>query len=123
MDAGVPFQRPTRIVQAAIRTEDGQVVTLPRPARHQDIVSHMMANGFALEQIEKGEKGFTTDTMPFVRRQPARRIAEKAGQMIQSLHPSQLFTDDLWRPAPRWMQGAAGSVAQQRAGRARWKGH
>ena len=90
--------RPSRIVNAALLTDDGQVISLPRPARHHDVIAHMTKRGFTLEQIARSEQGFTTDTLPFVRRQPAMRIARDNGQLLRkdTFHLKQLFSEDLW---------------------------
>jgi hypothetical protein len=89
--------RPTRIECAALLTEDGQVVSLPRPARHHDVIQHMTRQGFTPEAIARSEQGFTTDTLRFVRRKPALRIAWKADQLIKETAPAHgLFSEDVW---------------------------
>jgi len=92
------MDRPSRIECAALRTEDGQVFSLPRPARHMDIIMHMAREGFMPDAIAKCEQGFTTDTLPFVRRPPALRIADRAGQLIrEATAPAHgLFSEDVW---------------------------
>lgn len=91
------YQRPTRIECAALLTEDGRVFSLPRPARHHDVIRHMTQEGVTAAEIARSEQGFTTDTMPFVRRLPAMRIARKANQLIKApIHPQLLFSEDLW---------------------------
>lgn len=91
-------KRPTRIECAALLTEDGQVISLPRPARHHDIIQHMTKEGFTPEAIARSEQGFSTDTLRFVRRSPALWIAKKAGQLFRGepQHPSRLFSEDVW---------------------------
>lgn len=91
-----PTPRPTRIECAALMTMDGQIFSLPRPARHWDVIEYMIKQGVTEEQIARAEQGFTTDTLPFVRRRPAKRIAFKAGQLIKETHPTELFSEDVW---------------------------
>lgn len=89
--------RPTRIENAALLTEDGRVASLPRPARHHDVIAQMTRDGCTSDYIARCEQGFTTDTIPFVRRAPAKRIAEKGGQLIgEPIHARELFSEDLW---------------------------
>lgn len=95
-DTPATTERPTRIECAAIRTEDGAIHSLPRPARHHDIIQDMVRRGVTERHIAEAEQGFTTDTMPFVRRQSAKRIAYKAGQLLKETHPMQLFSEDVW---------------------------
>lgn len=91
------MDRPTRIECAALRTEEGIVVSLPRPARHHNVIHHMTKDGYTPEAIARCEQGFTTDTLPFLRRKPALRIAQRAGQIIRETAPYHgLFSEDLW---------------------------
>lgn len=92
----VLHHRPTRIECAALLTEADEVISLPRPARHHDVVLHMVKSGYTEEQIARSEQGFTTDTLDFVRRPPAKRIAARAGQLLRETHPIELFSEDLW---------------------------
>ena len=91
--------RPTRITSAALRLTDGRVVTLPPPARHHDIIAHVLRSPeYGPDDHLTAEQGFATDTLPFVRRPPALRIAAKAGQLtkdpIAPMHG--LFSEDVW---------------------------
>lgn len=96
LEGWVTTARPTRIECAALLTENGDIFSLPRPARHHDVIQHMVQRGFTEQQIALSEQGFTTDTLPFVRRPPAKRIAFKAGQLLKETHPTQLFSEDVW---------------------------
>ncbi len=92
----------TKIVAVAVTKEVGNgeylTFTLPAPARHHDVLQAMARLG--MTQDAYVEQGFLTDTGRFVRRKPAKYIAEQAGQMKPRL-PGQydgpeLFSEDLW---------------------------
>lgn len=91
------------IHQAAI-LYDGTIYTLARPARHHDIIRHIHA-----ERGDYGprlrEQGFTCTGVDrhgrrlpaFVRRAPARRIAELAGQLLPTAKDlRELYSEDVW---------------------------
>lgn len=90
-------ERPSRVVAAALLTVDGKIFSVPAPGRHHDVIRHMREQGVSVEAIARSEQGFTTDTYPFIRRQPALRVAERAGQILKApIHPKMLFSEDLW---------------------------
>lgn len=87
------------IVSAALQLADGSaIVSLPRPARHHNIISSMTAQGYALEQICSCEQGFLTDAGLFVDRKSAWAIALAAGQIAANVTdcPGMLFSEDVW---------------------------
>lgn len=93
------------IVCAAIKTKDGKVWALPRPARHADILRVI---AFASHEPTRGEEqGFLACSVCvegcsqdphglFVRRAPAEHIAREAGQLTKDLIGSVLTSEDLW---------------------------
>jgi len=72
----------TTIATAAIRARDGTVWTLPRPARHHDILAHMKAAGVSLEDRHSSDQGFIASDGRFVDRREAMTIALAAGQFL-----------------------------------------
>lgn len=90
---------PVYILQAAIRDIDrGIVYTLPRPARHGDIIRHMVENYF-IDKIRDAEyiQGFITEEGVFVNRWTAKKIATKAGQLLErEAGKDELYSEDVW---------------------------
>ncbi len=83
-----------RIATAAIKLKNGCIISLPRPARHHDIINAMAAIGvIAIEQ------GFLTDEGTFVDRLEGWNIAQGAGQIIYVCGgaPGELYSDNLWK--------------------------
>lgn len=83
---------PVTIQQAAIR-QDNVVYTMPRPARHDNILCSVMTGVYKHSQAEQG---FLTSTGQFVNRTEAARIAIEAGQVEKMAHPPYLYSEDLW---------------------------
>ena len=87
------------IVSAAIY--HGMIYSLPRPARHGQIL-------FAMPDSEEEghhprNQGFLTSEGRYVSREEARHIAWISGQIKDGglrgkdgMHPTQLFSEDLW---------------------------
>lgn len=68
------------VVTAAAIYIDGVTVSLPRPARHGDVIA--LANDFVHEDVlRKAEQGFLTSKGRFVSRGLALHLAEVAGQL------------------------------------------
>ena len=83
------------IFQAAIRDHDGKVYTMPKPARHHDII-HFMANK-GIEIPITGEQGFITNEGVFVDRYEARIIAVNAHQLLDRAGgTTRLYSEDVW---------------------------
>lgn len=83
---------------AAIKTDDGTVWTLPRPARHHDIIKHIRENG-CTGFVSGDRQGFILSDGRFVRRKPALNVARRNGQVkIEECHAPGigLFSEDLW---------------------------
>lgn len=78
-----------RIDRAAVWF-DGNVYSLPPPARHPDIVRHF--GGFG----GPSRMGFVTGDNLFVDRQEAMKVAISAGQLLAPSDKPLLYTEDLW---------------------------
>lgn len=91
------------IKQAAI-LKDGQIWTLPRPARHHNILWAMydVENNSNPEQRPKiipahGIQGFIDGSGNFLDRVESAIRAEKCRQLVKPLDaPPNLFSEDLW---------------------------
>lgn len=73
----------------------GIIFTLPRPARHHDVM-RLVWETYGDEVIGSETQGFVTSTGRFVRREPAVRIAKKARQIEAPKFPPKLYSEDLW---------------------------
>ena len=83
------------IVAAAIKTPDGEVFTVPAPARHHHIIGKIReARG---TYPTASEQGFLNSNGRFVRRAAAAMVAARAGQLKRGLTaPPRLYSEDLW---------------------------
>lgn len=94
--AGSPSQtgeEPLTVLQVACLSVGGAIVTLPRPARHGDVM-HLMAFRPGPEA-----QGFLLSDGSFADREEAYRIARASGQpwlRDPSITSEYLFTEDLW---------------------------
>jgi hypothetical protein len=96
MDAPAPASKELRVDCAAIKGDDGNVYSLPRPARHHDVIQHMRDKGYT-GFVSGDRQGFLLSDGRFTWRRPALRVAERAGQLIQKTAPAHLlFSEDLW---------------------------
>lgn len=83
-----------KIATAAVTLSNGLIVSLPRPARHHDIINELArANIICLEQ------GFLTDEGNFVTRSEGWHIAQDAGQIVYECGGPYgvLYSDNLWK--------------------------
>lgn len=82
-------------VDRAAVYKDGIIYSMPRPARHHNVLHAMIASGV---DDRGSEQGFVTTLSRFVRRKPALRIADKAGQLkSEPTAPYHgLFSEDVW---------------------------
>lgn len=81
------------VLQVAIRTDDGVIHTLPRPARHGDVM-------YQVARVGPEGQGFLLSDGTYADREQAWKVAHDAGQPILR-HPDvqcgeYLFTEDLW---------------------------
>jgi hypothetical protein len=85
-----------RVVAAAVRTDEGLVHTLPRPARHHDVV-RLLAESFDHPGRGTDEQGFLLSDGSFCRRRRARFVAEEAGQLLpRASDLAELYSEDVW---------------------------
>lgn len=94
----VPPKPPETIAMAAIRCPYGRIFSLPRPARHGNIV-WWMGDEYGYEDGEYGPEyqGFVTSAGRYVDRVEALKIAQAAGQIIEKHgNRNKLFSEDCW---------------------------
>lgn len=84
-----------KITNAAIIWR-GQVIALPRPARHHTIMKAIADTIPTDEWPVQGEQGFMTSGGRFVGREAAATIALAACQCSQLIAGPRLFSEDLW---------------------------
>jgi len=81
------------IAQAAIK-QNGVIYTLPRPARHVDVIKHMAQRG--LTSVD-GVQGFLDIKGNFLAREEAATRALSCGQVKElKFQPNKLFSEELW---------------------------
>ena len=79
---------------AAIRLDNGRVLTYPPPFRHHDIVLEARLNPLA---FVGSVQGFVTTEGRFVDRIEAYGITKAAGQLFRETEtPGMLYSEDLW---------------------------
>ena len=85
------------IVAAAVKV-DRTIYTLPRPARHPDILDYIAEIDVTLLQKPHYHcEGFLTSENRFVNRYDAAQIARRAKQIINPDYLNDiLYTEDLW---------------------------
>jgi hypothetical protein len=81
------------ILQAALQTPSGLIITLPRPNRHSDLIKLMSEAAWG-EKVAKSTQGFLTSEGKFVNREEAYQIALKSGQIKSN--NNRLYSEDLW---------------------------
>lgn len=80
---------------AAIR-HAGKIYSLPRPARHHDVIARVRGLGLG-GPVSAHAQGFVTDRGRFVDRREACTIARLAGQIVEKHGPRDvLFSEDVW---------------------------
>lgn len=82
-----------RILTAAIKA-NGMIITMPRPARHCNILAAMPAK--MARAVLPSDQGFLTDTGVFLRREEALDVAKHAKQLRKETAHRELFSEDLW---------------------------
>ena len=88
-------EKPELVVAAAIcMHESSLVLSLPAPSRHHHV--QVAAVKLGLEIVGQHEQGFLTSTGRFVRRSPARVIAENAGQLTGKRLSKVFTSEELW---------------------------
>lgn len=81
------------IVGVAIKCGD-LIISMPKPARHSDIINNPVFFG---AKLSDEMQGFITSEGEFLPRGAARILVIRNSQPTKSLgHPSELFSEDLW---------------------------
>lgn len=90
-----PAIAPPRVVAAAIIGHDGVPYSLPAPARHHDVIGHMVALGHPTPI--KGEQGFMLSDGSFADRRRALGNAVVNDQLLPGAGKRRwLFSEDVW---------------------------
>ena len=86
-----------QIIAAAIQIE-GVTISLPRPARHGQVLHAAEPFIASQSQLITCCQGFLTSEGRFVNRVQAKQIAHRAGQPIvrNDVHPRDAFSEDFW---------------------------
>jgi hypothetical protein len=82
------------ITGSAIVGEDGKVYSLPKPARHHNVIRMMVEQGHRTPVC--GEQGFVLDDGRYVNRKQAAALALESKQIIELRWPPDLYSEDLW---------------------------
>lgn len=82
------------VKQAAILDDEDIIHTLPRPARHCDILRFMHKKGTKGSFLDG--QGFILNDDTFVHRSVAAKIALRLGQVKALAAPPDLYSEDLW---------------------------
>lgn len=86
------------VVSAAVRLCNGLIISLPRPARHHNIV-HALHNVGVVQGVyhDLDGQGFVLSDGSFATREEARQVAKDAGQLLKSaIRSADLFSEDVW---------------------------
>lgn len=85
-------------IVAAAMQRDGLVISLPRPARHSDVLERAFRLGVfgPMRPAREDEYGFLTNEGLFVNREAAAGIAISAGQVQGQRSIVRLTTKDVW---------------------------
>jgi hypothetical protein len=79
-------------LRAAVRADDGVMFSLPRPARHGDVLHDLFrSQGSTVGAMQ----GFVDANGTFLTRQEAMQLALQAG-LVLKVPNGPLFTEDLW---------------------------
>lgn len=84
------------IEACVIKDDQGNIITLPRPARHHNIIWYMNSIGYDVPII--GEQGFINEEGKFLKRKEAKIEAIKCNQILKGRGTTlQLYSEDLWQ--------------------------
>ena len=94
------------VTRAAVKLGNGEILSLPRPYRHPDILTGLYRThadaGNIIPSLHDITLGFITSDDEFVGRTAAYYIAKEAGQLLPEDRPGHtptpgtLYTEDLW---------------------------
>ena len=88
-------EKSPEIVGVAIKLECGVIMSLPKPARHHDIIREVGQTFEGKGKSIVGTQGFMLADGRFVNRKQAVFFAVDAGQ-IEAPERSELYSEDLW---------------------------
>lgn len=76
---------------------DGQVFSLPKPARHHEVIMKIVETTDFDRVPASARQGFLhPDTGSFITRKQAAKVAKKRGQIDKLISPPLLTSEDLW---------------------------
>ena len=81
-----------KLVGVAIRLENGEIRSLPAPARHHELFQKFPET----REAEFRDQGFVDELGRFYRRRPAEYYAREIGQLTKKMIGSILTSEDLW---------------------------
>jgi len=84
-----------RVTNAAIRVQ-GLIISMPRPARHPEIIKRLNTNLNDKITVKPSEQGFVDLEGNFLSRHDASELALEAGQIPYRNRSNELFTEDLF---------------------------
>jgi len=87
-------RRPSLIERAAVLVS-GKVYSVPRPGRHDNIARCLYVYGAHLD-LEGEVQGFLTNRGEFLTRRTAKAVAMHAGQIVRTVNPDELFSEEMW---------------------------
>lgn len=82
------------ITGVAIKTNTGEVISLPKPYRHWHLTE--VAENKEQGLFEESKQGFVTDKGVFLTRQEALVYAREHQNIEPKYSPNELFSEDLW---------------------------
>lgn len=84
------------IVGVAIKLPDGRTFSMPKPARHNDVI-YLMYDTFKVRfHGSGGDSGFVDDQGHWLTRKEAEDHARACGQLTGKIIGSVLTSEDLW---------------------------
>lgn len=84
-----------KIVAVALRDHEGNIHSLPPPARHHNVIRHLAEKKIRYS-MRLGDQGFIDEDGNFLNREEARALAIENGQCPRPNHSRELFSEDLW---------------------------
>ena len=89
--------RDSKEIVAAAISYKGEIYSLPKPARHHDIIRHICEKT-GEESIGENEQGFLDDKGRFLRRAPAMLVVKHNNQPMREgvIVLRELYSENLW---------------------------
>ena len=85
-----------KIIGVAIISHNGEVISLPKPNRHHNVI-HYMVKELNHPTSIRGQQGFITENGTFVDRVSAKYIARFHNQLLErEAGLEELFSEDVW---------------------------